>query len=104
MNCYAYPIIFDAVKSNLNNYTLIFLYDGSIIRIFKKDEFIILKDSEGMIYSDISTFNFNTPKPIENVLIICDKYGPRYSEIFVRNYWKAAVAIQRAWKRSKFML
>ena len=101
MNCYAYPIIFDAIKNKNDNNLSIYFYDSSMIRIFKKDEFIILKDSEGMIYSDINSFNFFNKKPIDTILITCDKYGALFSEIFNRTYWRAAVSIQRAWKKSK---
>ena len=68
-------------------------------RIFKNDSFIILKDEEGAIYSDDSTFNFVSTKPIDKVTIICDKYGPKFSEIFDRSYWRSAVSIQRAWRK-----
>ena len=99
MNCYAYPIIFDAVKSEKCNNISIYLYDLSTIRIFKKDEFIILKDKDGIIYYNNDTFNFFINKPIRNILIISDKYGPKFSQIFDREYWRSAVAIQKAWKR-----
>ena len=104
MNCLAYPIIFDAMKSNNFNNISIFLYDFSMVHIFRKDEFIILKDSDGTIYSDKSTFNFVTTKPIDKIIINCDKYGPMFTEIFDRTYWRASVAVQRAWKRYKKLI
>ena len=100
MNCYAYPLIFDAMKSNVSNNLLIELYDSSF-HIYRKDEFIILKDTNGLIYYDLNTFNFYSNKPINKITIMCDKYGPLFREIFVRQYWMAAIIIQRSWKKFK---
>ncbi len=100
MNCYAYPLIFDAMKSDVGNNLLIELYDSSL-NIYRKDEFIILKDDNGLIYYDLNNFNFYSNKPIIKITIMCDKYGALFREIFVKHYWKAAVSIQRSWKKHK---
>ena len=57
MNCYAYPLIFDAMKSNVNNNLLIELYDSSL-NIYRKDEFVILRDDSGLIYYDLNKVYF----------------------------------------------
>ena len=103
MNCYAYPLIFDAIKSNINNNLLIELYDSSLT-IYRKDEFVILRDDSGLIYYDLNNFNFYSNKPINKITILCDKYGPSFMEIFVKEYWKAAVIVQRSWKKYKKIL
>lgn len=99
MNYLAYPLIHNAIRSNdVNNNLLIESYDSQV-HINRKDEFVILRDNEGLIYSDVDSFKFCFKKPIYKVTITHDKYGALFREIFVRCYWQAALLIQRAWKR-----
>jgi hypothetical protein len=100
MNAYAYPIIFEALKDNVNNNLSIYL-NNEMIRIFQKDEFIILKDSEGTIYYDCCDFSFWCEKEIDKITIICDMYGPLFQDVYNRKFWKAATIIQHNWKKHK---
>ena len=101
MNCYAYPIIFEAMKENVNNFLSVELYD-SIIHIYRKDDLIYISDYEKEIIYKYPNFNFYSSKPIEQITIIHDKYGGKQSTIFHKEYFKAAAIIQRAWKRYKY--
>ena len=99
MNYLAYPLIHQAIRLNdINNNLLIESYDEQV-RINRKDEFVIIRDSEGLVYSDVDSFKFLYKKPIYKVTITCDKYGTLFREIFIRSYWQSALIIQRAWKR-----
>jgi hypothetical protein len=99
MNYLAYPLIHQALRLNdINNHLLIESYDEQV-RIHRIEEFVILRDREGFIYSYADSFKFLYNKPIYKVTILYDKYGALFREIFVRHYWKAALIIQRAWKR-----
>ena len=101
MNCYAYPVIFDSIKSENNNYLAVHLYD-SILFIYKKHNKIHLKEPEKETIYDIDSFNFFTNKPINKITILCDKYGTVFNDIFVKKYYKAASVIQNEWKIRKF--
>ena len=97
MNCYAYPIIFDAVKSNSDNILQIELYDSNIF-IYKEKDKIIIKEGNMEISMSKSNFNFYSNKPINKITIIKDKYGHLFRDIFVREYMRAATIIQNVWR------
>ena len=97
MNCYAYPIIFETMKSKSDNHLSIELLD-SFVYITKKGNDIFVKFSGISFHYTPETFNFSIDKPIIKITIIRDKYGPVFSDIFDRSYWKAATIIQRKWR------
>jgi hypothetical protein len=101
MNCYAYPIIFEAMKEKVDNFLSVELYD-SIIHIYRKNGYIYIQDFEKEIIYELGNFNFYSRKPIEKITIICDKYGGKHSIIFDKQYVKAATIIQRSWKRHRY--
>ena len=104
MNCYAYPVIFDAMKSNDEYYLSIEFYDTTIEYIYKKNGKIHLKDNQKEI-AYTSNFNYFTNKPINKITIIQDKYGFVFRDIFVKKYFKAATVIQKKWKnRPKYLV
>lgn len=100
MNFYAYPIIFDAMKSSLDNYISVNLYE-SIIYIYRKNNLIFVKDNEKEIIYTQRNFNWFSNKPIEKITIIKDKCGSHFIDIFNKNHFKAAILIQQAWKNFK---
>jgi hypothetical protein len=102
MNCFAYPVIFDAMKSKVDNYLSIEYYDSGFIHIYRKGGKIYVKDGDCLNSYTPSTFNFYTPKPINKITIIWDKYGQPFSTIFDKDYFRASVLIQRAWKNYKY--
>ena len=97
MNYYAYPLIFDAMKSTVDNYMSIELSD-SLIYIYRKNDIIYVKDDEKTIVYH-NNFNFFINKPIIKITIIYDKYGHRFSEIFNKSYFRAAITIQRKFRQ-----
>jgi len=101
MNCYAYPIIFDALKNNKKLYLSICLYDSVITIIKNYDRILIKKNGKKYVYNKLN-FNFYSNKPIEKITIVHDTYGNNYENVFIKKYVHAAVTIQEAWKMYKY--
>jgi hypothetical protein len=101
MNCYAYPIIFDALKKNNKLYLSICLYDSVITIIKNYDRILIKKNGKKYVYNKFN-FNFYSNKPIEKITIVHDTYGNNYDNVFIKKYVHAAVTIQEAWKMYKY--
>ena len=99
MNCYAYPLIFEAVKSNNNNSLSVTFYDNTVVYICKKNDKIFIKDNKKIYVRSPKSFNFYNNKPIDKITIIWDKYGHQFKNIFDKNYFNASVVIQKAWKK-----
>jgi len=98
MNCYAYPIIFDAMKSNSDNCLCLELMNSKNIYINRKGHDLFVKFNGFSFKYTPKTFNFSIEKPILKITLIGDKYGCVFREIFNKDYWKASVIIQRAWR------
>ena len=100
MNWYAYPVVFDAVKSDKCNYVSIELYD-EFVYIYKEKSFIIIKYKNTERVCTEETFNFFSNKPIEKVTLIKDKYGFLFHDIFNKKTCYAARVIQKSWSKWK---
>ena len=101
MNYYAYPLIFDAMKSSGEKYLSIQFCDNKVIYIYRKNKVIYLKDNNKVIIYNFNNFNFFANIPIERITIIFDKYGTRFTDIFNKNRFKAAIKIQQSWRKFK---
>ena len=97
MNYFAEEIITNVILDNNNNYLLVKLYD-SFMYVYRKEKFIVVKNTDNEVFYNNSNFNFTCSKPIETVTIIWDRYGTPYTEIFNKRFCKAATIIQQAWR------
>ncbi len=96
MNYYAYNCINEAMKGK--NYLAVYFYD-SVTYIYKQHNFIVVKDIEKEVFYKENEFTFQSNKPIEKITVIQDNYGSVFSDIFNKRYLRAALTIQRAWKK-----
>jgi len=96
MNYLAYKSINESLENGI--YMAVYFYD-SINYIYRKNDHIIVKDLEKEVFYKLNEFNFNSNKPIEKITVIQDKYGFVFSDIFDKRYLRAALTIQRAWKK-----
>ena len=103
MNCYAYPIIFDAMKSKNDNYLCLDVMNSNYIYINRKGGDLFVKFNGVSIKYTPKTFNFNIDKPILKITLIGDKYGSVFRDIFNKDYWKASTIIQHAWRNKRYL-
>ena len=96
MNYHAYNCIHESMKNE--KYLAIYYYD-SMNYIYKQNNHIVVKDIEKEVFYNCDEFDFKCNKPIEKITVIQDKYGFVFSDIFNKKYLRAALTIQRAWKK-----
>uniref|UniRef100_A0A6C0B0N6 Uncharacterized protein n=1 Tax=viral metagenome TaxID=1070528 RepID=A0A6C0B0N6_9ZZZZ len=101
MNCYAYPIIFDAMKSKNDNFLCLELMNCKTVYISRKGDDLFVKYSGICFNYTPKTFNFSIDTPILKITLIGDKYGSVFHDIFNKEYWKASTIIQNAWRNRK---
>ena len=80
MNCYAYPLIVEAMKSSFNNFLSVELYNREQVYIYRKHSLIHIRSSNNekghsLLTYEFHNFNYFNNKPIEKVTIIYDKLG-----------------------------
>jgi len=104
MNCYAYPIIFEAMKSKNDNLLCVELMNSNTVYINRKGDDLFVKFKGISFKYSPKTFNFSIDKPILKITLIGDKYGGVFRDIFNKDYWKASTVIQHAWMKKRYNL
>ena len=105
MNCYAYPLIVEAMKSSFNNFLSVELYNREQVYIYRKHNLVHVRSPNGQktLTYEIHNFNYFNNKPIEKVTIVYDKLGSMFRDIYNKEYSRAAITIQQAWKNKKLI-